>query len=192
MKKNTLFALALTLGTSTSFAQLVDKPKEKIRTVDPKNASEDISRQSTENPANSDAKVKATDSTDAPAVNEAMDIMRRNFSEGRYVSYALFFDSAQASINPASMEEIRGLARVINQTPDTKYEIGVHTDTEGDEVSNLRLSQARAEVIKARLVAGGVAPERLSVKGYGKTKPIAVGTAPASKADNQRVEFVKL
>ena len=191
MKKNSLFALALILGTLTGFAQSVDKPKETIPTVDPKNASEDISRQSTENAADSSSKVKATDKKDAPASNEALKIMGGKFMEGRYVSYGIFFDPDQASISAASTDEISSLVKVINQITDTRYEIGVHTDADGDEASNLRSSQARAEAIKAQFVKKGVAAGRLTAKGYGETKPLTANDTPASKADNRRVEFVK-
>jgi OmpA-OmpF porin, OOP family len=73
-----------------------------------------------------------------------------------------------------------------------RLEIGGHTDADGDPAKNLTLSTARAEAVKKLLVDQGIDAARLTTKGYGATKPIDSNTTPEDKANNRRVEFVKL
>jgi outer membrane protein OmpA-like peptidoglycan-associated protein len=67
-----------------------------------------------------------------------------------------------------------------------------HTDNSGNAAHNLQLSQQRADAVKAQLIAMGVAATRLSTKGFGDTKPISDNATPEGKANNRRVEFVKI
>src|SRR5438552_3908640 len=73
--------------------------------------------------------------------------------------------------------------------PDIKIEIAGHTDNTGSAATNTRLSQARAEAVRAYLASKGVAPDRMIAKGYGPTQPVAPNTTPAGRAQNRRVEL---
>ena len=57
--------------------------------------------------------------------------------------------------------------------PTLIIEIAGHTDNDGNETLNLKLSQDRAESVRNYLIKNGIAPNRLSAKGYGQTQPIA-------------------
>ena len=73
--------------------------------------------------------------------------------------------------------------------PDINVEVSGHTDNTGASATNLRLSQARADAVRAYLATKGVAPERMVAKGYGPAQPIAPNTTSAGRAQNRRVEL---
>jgi uncharacterized protein (TIGR02145 family) len=66
-----------------------------------------------------------------------------------------------------------------------------HTDSDGDNDLNQKLSEDRAQTVMEQLVSMGISKERLSFKGYGESKPVAPNDTPEGKASNRRVEFVK-
>ena len=68
-------------------------------------------------------------------------------------------------------------------------EVAGHTDWEGDDVYNMDLSQRRVDSVRQWLIGKGVAPERLTAKGYGESKPIASNATEEGRAENRRVEF---
>ncbi len=78
---------------------------------------------------------------------------------------------------------------ILRKYPDMKIEIGGHTDSDGTRARNLKLSQRRAEAVKAYLVKKGIAPERLVARGYGESRPLVKNDTPAHKQRNRRVEF---
>ncbi|MEZ0541102.1 OmpA family protein [Fibrella arboris] len=114
------------------------------------------------------------------------------FGEGKYISHGINFDVNKAVIKPESMGELNAILKSLTETPGTRFEIGGHTDADGSDASNLALSQKRADAVKAQLVSMGVDAGRLTAKGYGKTKPVADNATFEGKAQNRRVEFVKL
>ncbi len=78
-----------------------------------------------------------------------------------------------------------------------KIEVGGHTDSGGDDAMNLRLSQSRAEQVRAYLIKKGVAATQLTAKGYGETKPLVqdnavIGIDNPERAKNRRTEFTIL
>ena len=72
---------------------------------------------------------------------------------------------------------------------DLKVEIGGHTDAQGSDAANQRLSQRRADSVRQYLVGKGIEGERLTAVGYGEAQPIADNGTPAGRAENRRVEF---
>lgn len=107
-----------------------------------------------------------------------------------FIARGIKFDYNQATIKPESMGELNNVVAMLKDHPETKYEIGGHTDSDGDDSYNLKLSQQRADAVKNKLVEMGIDASRLTTKGYGKIKPIATNTTPDGKANNRRVEFV--
>ena len=67
-----------------------------------------------------------------------------------------------------------------------------HTDSSGDAAKNLDLSKRRAASVKGALVKLGIGADRLTTDGLGQTKPMAPNETPQGRAENRRVEFVKL
>jgi len=121
-----------------------------------------------------------------------MNIIGKAFTDGKYISHGIRFDVNKATIKPESMGEINVISKILKENTALKFEIGGHTDSDGDDNTNIKLSEARAEAVKKQLVSLGIDASRLSVKGYGETKPIGDNNTFEGKANNRRVEFSKL
>ena len=67
-------------------------------------------------------------------------------------------------------------------------EIGGNTDSVGDEDANMKLSQARADSVRAYLIKNGVAELRVKAKGYGEAIPVAKNDTPEGRQRNRRIE----
>ena len=84
------------------------------------------------------------------------------------------------------------MAHILKQYPNIKIEIAGHTDSDGSESFNQKLSQSRVETVKGRLISRGVNANRLTAKGYGETKPLVPNTTDENKQKNRRVEIIIL
>lgn len=120
-----------------------------------------------------------------------MNMLNSVMTTGRIVTHNITFDINQAVIKPESMGEINRIYKILNENKDMKFEIQGHTDSDGDDASNLALSQARADAVKAQFVSMGIADSRLTTKGFGESKPLSPNDTQEGKANNRRVEFVK-
>ena len=101
----------------------------------------------------------------------------------------IFFDTGKSTLKPASMTEIDRVYRLMSDNPTMEIEISGHTDNVGSEVSNKKLSLARANVVVQELVKRGISPSRMTSAGYGFDKPIAPNTTADGRAQNRRTEF---
>lgn len=111
--------------------------------------------------------------------------------DGRMIARGINFDVAKATIRAESMGALNTIVKMMQEHPELKFEIGGHTDSDSDDASNLKLSQARADAVRERLLSMGIDAARLTSKGYGETKPISPNTTADGKANNRRVELVK-
>jgi outer membrane protein OmpA-like peptidoglycan-associated protein len=102
------------------------------------------------------------------------------------------FRSGSATLEPSALPLLKQVAATLKAAKALSVEIQGHTDDVGSAFKNVKLSQKRAEAIRAVLVKGGVAPARLVAKGYGPTRPRASNTTPAGREQNRRVEFLIL
>ncbi|HTR96890.1 MAG TPA: thrombospondin type 3 repeat-containing protein, partial [Candidatus Acidoferrales bacterium] len=102
------------------------------------------------------------------------------------------FDTGKADLQPASFPVLDIVGAVLLKWPQLQIEIGGHTDSRGSAVKNMKLSEARADSVRAYLMARYPAldPKQFTVKGYGKTRPIAPNDNDLDRAKNRRVEFV--
>jgi outer membrane protein OmpA-like peptidoglycan-associated protein len=121
-----------------------------------------------------------------------IDIYKEVTTDSKIVTHGILFDVDKATIKPESMGTINSIYNLLQKTPSLKFEINGHTDNTGDAAHNLTLSQQRADAVRTQLVSMGVDGSRLTTKGFGDTKPIADNTTPEGKANNRRVEFVKV
>jgi OmpA-OmpF porin, OOP family len=86
----------------------------------------------------------------------------------------------------------RALDQVVTCLGTGTYEVAGHTDADGDEASNQRLSEARAKAAVAYLISQKVPADRLKAAGFGETTPVADNTTPEGKAKNRRIAFKPL
>ena len=114
------------------------------------------------------------------------------FTDTKIVTHGINFDINKADIKPESMGTINAIVGILKNNPDLKFEIQGHTDNSGVAANNLTLSQKRADAVKKQMVALGIDESRLTTKGFGDTKPLSDNGTPEGKANNRRVEFVKL
>ena len=107
---------------------------------------------------------------------------------GLLASEQIEFASGSAKISARSSALLDRLARQVRACPG-RIRIEGYTDTVGRGRINLRLSEARAQAVRKALIARGVAPARLSAKGYGARRAIADNATEAGRARNRRIEF---
>jgi OmpA-OmpF porin, OOP family len=112
---------------------------------------------------------------------------------GRVALHGINFDTGKATITPDSAATLQQIAELLSRNGDWKLRIEGHTDNVGKPKDNLALSQRRAEAVRDWLVANAkVAAARLQTKGFGDTKPVAGNTSDDGRAQNRRVELVKI
>jgi len=99
------------------------------------------------------------------------------------------FETGRSALKPDSYTILDIVAASLVANPGIKIEIGGHTDNTGASATNLRLSQARADAVRAYLASKGVTPERMVSKGYGAAQPVAQNTTATGRAQNRRVEL---
>jgi outer membrane protein OmpA-like peptidoglycan-associated protein len=113
-------------------------------------------------------------------------------STGKYISHAIQFDTGSDQLRPESINVIKEVAAALQKQPALKLRIEGHTDSTGDAAKNLDLSKRRAESVKGALIRLGIGADRLTTEGLGQTKPMAPNDTPQGRAENRRVEFVKV
>ncbi|HRN26404.1 MAG: OmpA family protein [Ignavibacteriaceae bacterium] len=117
---------------------------------------------------------------------------KRIVQESRIIVHGILFDTDKATLKPESMGSINQIYNVMKDNPQIKYEIDGYTDNTGNAKHNLELSQNRADAVKTQLVNMGIDSSRLTTKGYGDTKPISDNSTPEGRANNRRVEFIRI
>ena len=100
----------------------------------------------------------------------------------------IFFDFDQSNLKPESSVELDKLVTYLNNN-NIKIEVGGHTDNQGSDEYNDRLSESRAKAVYDYLVSKGISKDRLSYRGYGKRHPIADNNTEEGMAANRRTEF---
>jgi len=101
------------------------------------------------------------------------------------------FETNKAAIKPESGSLLEEITQVIKGNPQiTRLSIEGHTDSTGADKHNQKLSEQRAAAVRDHLVQHGVEAERLSSRGWGKSKPIGDNSTATGREENRRVEFV--
>ncbi|MBD1259372.1 OmpA family protein [Maribacter polysiphoniae] len=115
----------------------------------------------------------------------------RVLSDGKIVVNGIKFDTNKATLKPESMGPINEIYQLLVDNPTINFSVEGHTDSDGGDDTNMALSKARGKTVMNKLVAMGIASNRLKSTGFGESKPIDNNSTPEGKANNRRVEFVK-
>lgn len=121
----------------------------------------------------------------------AVPLYDKFLTDGKFVTTGIKFDVNKATIKPESMGTINYVVKMMNEHPELNFSVEGHTDSDGDEAANQKLSEARAQSVLNEMTKLGISASRLTSKGHGETKPMAGNDTPEGKAQNRRVEFVK-
>ncbi len=122
-----------------------------------------------------------------------LDLRRELISKGKISTNGILFDSGSANIKTQSYGIIRQISQVLIQDESIKLNIIGHTDSDGTDEANLKLSKARAEAVKQALIkVYKISSNRLETDGKGESAPVADNTSADGRAQNRRVEFIKI
>lgn len=121
------------------------------------------------------------------------DTRNKLINEGKFSTTGILFDVNSANIKPESYGALKDIAGVLQDNANVHVKIIGHTDSDGDATMNLSLSKNRAEAVKTFLINEfKIDGSRLSTDGKGASDPVADNKTSAGKAQNRRVEFVKM
>ena len=103
----------------------------------------------------------------------------------------ILFNSGKASFQKQTIPVLQAMAAILKEYPTAKFSLEGHTDADGSEAMNQKLSEDRAAAVKNFLIENGIDASRLSSKGFGESMPVDSNKTAKGKANNRRVE-VKL
>ena len=106
-----------------------------------------------------------------------------------YAARRIQFQLGKATLMAGTHKVLDEVVAVLKQNPGLKLSIEGHTSGDASYAANMKLSQDRANRVKAYLVSKGIAASRLKAKGFGPNQPLTNGTTEAEKAKNRRVEL---
>ncbi|MEN7551403.1 OmpA family protein [Rapidithrix thailandica] len=99
------------------------------------------------------------------------------------------FAFADNSLNPEAILAIEEMVEMMEKMPGLIIEIGGHTDNIGSPSYNFKLAERRAKIVAQQMVFRGIARERLVIKSYGLSKPLASNKTDSGRQANRRIEF---
>lgn len=111
---------------------------------------------------------------------------------GAVVLKGVSFETGSADLTGSAKAVLDGVARAIGGADGIRIEVAGHTDSQGDDAYNQRLSQLRANAVKTYLQRQGVDSKVLIAKGYGETQPLASNESQEGRMSNRRVELLVL
>lgn len=110
----------------------------------------------------------------------------------------ILYDFDKATLRPESVKALDDIVGIMNDNPAIKIELSSHTDSIGSGAYNLELSQNRAQSCVDYIISKGISKERITAKGYGKTRPLVPNSFPDGRDNpdnrqlNRRTEFTVL
>jgi outer membrane protein OmpA-like peptidoglycan-associated protein len=118
-------------------------------------------------------------------------LQTRDTARGLIVNMSdVLFDTAQYSLRPGAREKLAKVAGIILGHPGLKIAVEGHTDSVGGDEYNMKLSDNRANSVRAYLTSQSLDPAAITAKGFGKTMPVADNRTAAGRQANRRVELV--
>jgi OmpA-OmpF porin, OOP family len=130
--------------------------------------------------------MKQEATADATALGNEID------QSGHVAVYGIHFDTGKANIFPDSEPILEQIKILLDQRSDLKLRVEGHTDNIGARAANQKLSEQRAAAVVAWLVSHGVDVSRLAAQGFADTKPVGDNAGEEGRAQNRRVELVKI
>lgn len=118
------------------------------------------------------------------AADSCQSLMRQTTAKGM-----INFERAKADLTPDSTQTLKDLVEIANECPAFSIQIEGHTDAEGTNERNQKLSDRRAQAVADFLARNGVDAKRLTTVGYGATRPVAENATEEGRAKNRRIEF---
>ncbi len=100
----------------------------------------------------------------------------------------VFFDTGKSILRPESYPELQRIIDIMKQFPRLKLEISGHTDNQGNDASNMKLSQNRAQAVVDYIVSQGITIDKIVAQGYGESQPRADNKTKEGRQLNRRVE----
>lgn len=136
---------------------------------------------------------RAVDVRGCPTVADAPDTTAALLPlRGPVVLRGVTFESGSSALTREAYPVLDGIAVALVEHPEVRAEVAGYTDDVGSAGANVRLSQLRAEAVRAYLVNRGVSAGRLSARGFGPANPVASNTTAAGRAQNRRIELHRL
>lgn len=121
------------------------------------------------------------------------DMRHKLVDEGKFSTAGILFTANSATMKPESYGVLKEIADVLKNNQNMRVKIVGHTDSDGNDATNLQLSKQRASAVKEMLVSDfGIAADRIETDGNGAASPVADNKTSAGKAQNRRVEFIKI
>ena len=117
-------------------------------------------------------------------------ILKELKETGKAILY-INFDSGKSTIKKESIPIVEQIIEMMDQAKEINISVEGHTDSDGSNELNLKLSESRAKAVVDAIVKGGIDNSRLASTGFGEEKPIADNKTEEGKAKNRRVELIK-
>ncbi|MEZ4984910.1 MAG: DUF6089 family protein [Saprospiraceae bacterium] len=105
------------------------------------------------------------------------------------ITQAVQFETGSDQLKSGSQQKLDELVVILAENEWFNLHIAGHTDSQGNDNANLRLSESRAKACYDYLIKQGVPPVRMNHKGYGESQPIASNATAAGRKQNRRVAF---
>lgn len=130
--------------------------------------------------------------TNVKVAEGGQDLRGKLLAEGKISTNGILFDSGSSVIKPQSYGILKQISQALKQESAMRLHIIGHTDSDGSDKSNLKLSKSRAEAVRQALISTyGISGDRLTSEGKGEAEPVADNSSAEGKSQNRRVEFVK-
>lgn len=118
------------------------------------------------------------------------DTRHKLIETGSFTTNEILFDPNKSTIKASSATVLNELGEALKENPKVKITIIGHTDSDGKEADNQKLSEQRAESVKAYLNKNfGIETSRMSIAGKGESEPVSKANSEEAKRQNRRVEF---
>src|SRR5450432_788002 len=101
----------------------------------------------------------------------------------------VFFDNDKFDLRSESFIELDRVVQLLKENPAIEIELSAHTDSNGSDEHNFKLSDNRAKSVREYIISKGIDAKRMVSHGYGETKPVATNETDEGRQLNRRVEF---